>query len=202
MNIKHHCSAVIALTLTASAGYLQAQSVTSTFRAVSPGLTHKGTLDGSTTRTYNAGVMSFDDFDGFCVDPHQFIYQNQTVDYTTELTFSTTAVSDAIARLVGGYYASGQSAQEAASTQWAIWEIVVDGVGSTDLTSGNSQVFNTATANLAQSYLQNINSMPKADVVYLKNIKYQDMVTIVPEPSSSLLLSLGICGFLLRRKRS
>lgn len=190
------------MTLTVSAGHLKAQSVPSTFQGVSPGLSTKGTLDGSTTKVYKAGLMRFDTFDGFCVDPHQLIYQNQTVNYTKDLTFSTPAVSDAIAHLVGGYYASGQTAQDAASIQWAIWEVIVDGVGSTDLTSGNSRVLDTATANLAESYLQNIGNLPKADVVYMKNVKFQDMVTVVPEPSSSLLLSLGACGLLLRRKRS
>ncbi|MBK1830611.1 PEP-CTERM sorting domain-containing protein [Verrucomicrobiaceae bacterium R5-34] len=150
----------------------------------------------------NSGVMQFDDFEAFCVDPYQNISVNQTLTYAQELTFSNPATSDAIARLVGNYYTSGQSSQEAAATQWAIWEVVIDGVSSANLSDGNNRVYNTATASLAESYLNDLDNMTAADVVYLTNKKYQDVVTVVPEPSSLALLGLGVVGFILRRKRA
>ena len=200
MNIKYHCLAVVAIALT-SAGHLSAQTVTSTFNGISPSLTVQGMFDGINTRSVNSGVAQFDDFDAFCIDPYQVIPANQAITFNSALTFSAPDVAEAISRLVGGYYASDQSAQTAASIQWAIWEVVVDGTNSLSLSSGNNRVFDSATAELSEKYLANLNRLPQADVIFLTNSRYQDMVTVVPEPSSTALLGLGVVGFLLRRKR-
>lgn len=201
MNIKHHCLAVVAIALT-SASHLTAQTVTSSLNSISPARTVNGMFDGINTRSVKSGVMQFDDFEAFCIDPYQGVYYNAPITYNVSPTFSTASVREAIAHLVGGYYSSGQTAQEAASIQWAIWEVVVDGTNNPSLTSGNNRVFDQATAELGQKYLANINRLPKAEVQFLTNSRYQDIVTVVPEPSSSALLGLGVVGFLLRRKRA
>ncbi len=201
MNIKHHCLAVLAIAVS-SAGQLSAQSVTASLNSISPALTVNGMFDGINSRSVKSGLMQFDEFDAFCIDPYQGVVFNQPVTYQSSLTFSTPDVAKAISKLVGGYYSvSGQTAQDAAAIQWAIWEVVVDGTSNPSLSSGNARVFDAATAELGQKYLTNIDRLPVANVRFLTNSQYQDVVTIVPEPSSTALLGLGVVGFLLRRKR-
>ncbi|MCP5536324.1 MAG: PEP-CTERM sorting domain-containing protein [Akkermansiaceae bacterium] len=201
MKTKTYCLAMVAIALT-SAGHLSAQTVTSSFEGVSPGLNVKGMFDGINAQYVNSGVMKFSDFDAFCIDPYQGIVANQPITYNVALTFSTPETDKAISKLVGGYYASGQSALEAAAIQWAIWEVVVDGTNNPSLYSGNNRVFDAATAQLGQKYLSKLSELPEANVIFLTNSRYQDMVTVVPEPSSAALFGLGVVGFLLRRKRA
>lgn len=158
-------------------------------------------LDGDNVHRIRSGVMQFEDFEAFCIDPYQGVVYNQPVTYDVELTFSTADVSEAIAHLVGGYYVSGRSNLEAAATQWAIWEVIVDGTRNPSLTTGDARVFSEATRDLGQRYLDNLDKLPKADVMFLTHSEYQDVVTLVPEPSSVSLLGLGVAGFLLRRRR-
>jgi hypothetical protein len=163
-----------------------------------------GTInDGGFIQDYPSGVMRFTEFDAFCVDPTEdisfgesLVYQVQDISLLTN--FST------VARLVGGYLSSGQTAQDAAAVQWAIWETTTEfPLNTPSLLDGNVRITAASqpTADLANQYLANVGNFAPADLVYLTNNGRQDVVTWnIPEPGS-LVLTAFSAVLLLRRRR-
>jgi hypothetical protein len=179
--------------------------------SISPALSVNGTFNGgSTTANYTSGVNNFVnlsdsliEFDAFCVEPTAFISVNQTLTYqVSDLSHLTNA--DKVARLVGGFLGSSKTAADAAAVQWAIWEVTSDAGNPHNLSNGKVQVSsaNLSTQTLGNKYLANINNFTKANITYLTNSKYQNMVafTPIPEPTTLGLAALS-CFTLLRRRR-
>ncbi|MFD2257658.1 thioester domain-containing protein [Luteolibacter algae] len=204
------CVGVVAFSLTAFSA--KAQNITATLNEIDPSVSVKGTFDsGNTIGNYTSGVSQFssstlnDDFSAFCVEPNATITVGQTLTYqVTNLSGLTN--SDKVAKLVGGYLSSAQTSADAAAIQWAIWEVTSETSSSKNLTNGSVKIYspNTSVSALANTYLANINNYAAADIFYLTNSKYQNMIAwkgdAVPEPTSLSLLALS-GALLMRRKR-
>jgi hypothetical protein len=182
-----------------------AQSIPATLVDIDPVLAVNGTLDnGSFIQDYPSGVMRFTEFDAFCVEPLEAISYGESLIYQVQ-DISQLGNSDTIARLIGGYLNSTQSAQEAAAVQWAIWEITTESQSGPSLLNGNVRIttpVNQSTADLANQYLANVNSFSPVALTYLTNTGRQDVVTwnVIPEPGSLMLAAFSGL-LLLRRKR-
>jgi hypothetical protein len=198
MKLKHICCITVLATL-ATTAYTNAQDLSAKYLGIDPGSSVKGTFDGTNFRFIQSGLVQFEGFEAFCVEPTQGISINEVIDYDIAFTYSSPEATESIAKLVGNFYSSGQTASEAAATQWAIWEVVIDGSGGS-LFSGSAQVDNTAIGHLANSYLGQLPTLPAADVEFLTNPKRQDMVRLVPEPASASLFALASL-LLFRRRR-
>ena len=198
MKLKNICCITVLATL-ATTGYTNAQDLSGTYLGIDPGVSVKGTFDGNNFRFVQSGLVQFDGFEAFCIEPTQGISIGEAVDYDVAFTYSTPEVAESISKLVGNFYSSGMTANEAAATQWAIWEVVIDGTGGSLLT-GNTKVVDSGIASLANGYLGQLPSLPTAEVQFLTNPRRQDMVTLVPEPTSVSLFALSSL-LLFRRKR-
>lgn len=184
--------------------------------SVDPSLTVNGTFNsGGTTQSYQSGVLNFTttsqfgsfDFDAFCVEPDSNITVGQTLTYTIADNSQLTN-SQKVAKLIGGFLSSTQSNADAAAVQWAIWEVTFESSSSFSLSNGNVKVTSTnpslATQTLGNQYLANLENYTAAEIYYLKNPDFQNMVgykplTPVPEPASFGLLAFS--GVLLLRRR-
>jgi hypothetical protein len=181
----------------------RAQDITALYIEDSPTISALGTFNGTNFATYNAGLSQFDSFEAFCIEPLVTLPVGSTVGYDI-FDLSPPAVATAISHLVGGFYASSQDGLNAAAVQWAIWEVLTDGMSSPSLSTGNAQVQDVSIATLGDTYLANYASMPIAEVTYLTNATHQNVVgltaDVIPEPSA-----LGLCAvaalLLLRRGR-
>lgn len=209
------CIGAVAYTLAAFTA--NGQSIEVKLISIDPSLTVNGTFDdGKTTRNYSSGVLQFTttslpsnlDFEAFCVEPSATIAVGQTLTYEVTSTSQLTN-SEKVAKLVGGYLGSSKTKEDAAAFQWAIWEVTAENKKSFNLSNGNVRITssgtNLATQELGNKYLAQIDSFSSADIAYLTNSKFQNMVgfkagTAVPEPSTFGLAALaGV--LLLRRKR-
>lgn len=195
----------ISLAAALAAAKANSQTIPATLIDYSPVLAVNGTLDnGSFIQDYPSGVMRFTEFDAFCVEPLQAISYGESLIYQVQ-DITQLGNSDSIARLIGGYLASTQSAQEAAAVQWAIWEITTETMSSPSLLNGNVRIttpVNQSTADLANTYLANVNNFSPVALTYLTNDVRQNVVTwdVVPEPGSLMLAAFSGL-LLLRRKR-
>ena len=196
----------VALAAAFAAVQAQGQNFSATLVEITPGLPVTGTLDnGSYTPTNPAGVSHFTQFDAFCVDPLQNLSYGQTLVYEIQDPASL-ANSDKIARLVGGYLASSQTALHAAAVQWAIWEITTETLAGPSLLDGNVRISipdSQDVAILGNQYLTNINNYTPVALTYLTNAEHQDVVTwnTIPEPGSAGLAVLSGLILLRRRRR-
>lgn len=187
----------------------QSQTLVTTFVEVNPGVPVYGSFDGSYFYDYPTGEMIFNDvsFTSFCVEPTQGINFGGTMIY--DIQDSSNLVNfTLVEKLIGGYLASTQTAQEASAFQWAIWEVVAESSGTQNLFDGNllidpQDAEDLAIANLANSYLANIDSFTPVEFTYLYSEIHQDLAVIgvIPEPSSAALLGLGAVALLRRRRR-
>jgi hypothetical protein len=181
-----------------------AQNIVATHLGADPGFSVTGTFDNA-AGIWNipSGVMHFDVFDGFCVEPLQPISDNEVLVYQVQ-NVSQLANSDQISRLVGGYLLSSQTADQAAAVQWAIWEVAAETLSSPSLLDGNVRIIDSekqSTAVLAGQYLANINNYAPARLTYLTNGTRQNAVVfcVIPEPGAMVLTALS--GLLLLRRR-
>jgi len=186
----------------------QSQTLVTQFIEISPNVPVNGSVDGSFFQDYPSGPKLFSDFQAFCVEPSQSLSYGQTVTYDVQDP-ANLANSLAIAKLVGGYLASGQSALDGAAVQWAIWEIVAELSPTKSLTEGNVVLTGTnpsnpngdAVALLGNQYLSNLDSYAPASLVYYANADSQDVVTwVIPEPATAGLAALSAL-MLFRRRR-
>lgn len=197
---------ICAISVAAALGAIQAraQNLTAKLIEITPVLTVNGTFNnGAFTQDYPSGVYHFTEFDAFCVEPTQDLSYGETLVYQIQDP-GLLANSNTIARLVGGYLASGQTAQDAAAVQWAIWETTTESLLPSSLLDGNVRIttpINQSTANLANQYLANVNNFAPASLTYLTNGSRQDVVTwnLIPEPGSACLAALS--AFVLFRRR-
>ncbi len=196
----------VALAAAFAAVQAQGQNLSATLVEINPGLPVTGTFDnGSYTPTNPAGLMRFTNFDAFCVEPLQPLSYGQTLVYQIQDPI-TLGNSDKIARLVGGYLASSQTALDAAAVQWAIWETTTETLRAPSLFDGNVRVSVPVSVSIAvvgNQYLANINNYAPVSLIYLTNSEHQDVVTWcpVPEPASSGLAALSTLILLRRRRR-
>lgn len=186
----------------------QSQTLVTQLIEINPNVPVNGSVDGSFFQDYPAGPMIFSDFQAFCVEPLQSLSYGQTVTYDIQDP-ANLANSMAIAKLVGAYLASGQTALDGAAIQWAIWEVVAELSPTKSLTDGNvlinpsgpSNINGDAVALLGNQYLANIDSYTPATLLYLTNPNDQDVVTwVIPEPATAGLAALSAL-MLFRRRR-
>ncbi len=201
------CAVAVAAAL--AAVNAQAQNLPATMVEISPGLPVTGTFDnGNFIQEMPSGVSrlssDFGDFEAFCVEPLQSLSYGQSLIFEIQSP-STLENSDLIARLIGGYLQEGQTNENAAAVQWAIWEIVAEtNLSTSSLSTGNVRIVSPdseATALLADQFLTNVNTYSPVTLTYLTNTEFQDVVTwqVIPEPASAGLAALS--GLLLLRRR-
>jgi len=179
-----------------------------------------GGAGGFLTYNLTADPLREEGFQSFCVDIfHSFNFAVQSNDILQPATIiSTTAAAD-LGRLYTNHHAEidshGSSAANEAAFQLAVWEIVNEGSGTYNLTSGGFKASGTGSA-LAQSWLTELVVASTSD--YSANIwTVQSMLTTghgyaqdvvvfsaVPEPQTyaMLLAGLGLIGFSARRRNS
>ncbi len=188
---------------------LTAQTLNVSLTSVTPSETISGSFTGAGGFANRlAGVLVFDYADAFCVEPLQSVSGVVTYDVQS---YNSLPNADSIARVLGAYLGSSKTSLEAASAQWAIWEIVGDGIGSRSFRNGNTQIFfDRRTGVLRESIerraleyydLSQLLSTPAASFVYATNPTSQNVVFMIPEPSSSLLGVSSLAALLLRRRR-
>lgn len=198
----------IAAALICSVIALPAQTLSVSLESVTPSETISGSFTGAGGFSNRiAGVLVFDYADAFCVEPLQSVSGSVTYDIQP---YNSLANADSIARILGTYLGSSKSSLEAASAQWAIWEIVGDGISSRSFRNGNTQIyFDRRTGVLRESIerraleyydLSQLLSTPAASFVYATNPTSQNVVFMIPEPSSVMLGILSVSALLIRRR--
>ncbi|MES2661371.1 MAG: thioester domain-containing protein [Verrucomicrobiota bacterium] len=194
----------VALAAAFAAAKAKGQNISATLIGIDPGIAVTGTIDnGSFSQAYPSGISKFTEFDAFCIEPTQGLSYGETLVYQIQNPLSLTN-TDIISRLVSGYLASSQTAQDAAAVQWAIWEITTEVLSAYSLSDGNVRInptFNQDTITLANQYLAQAPNYTPANVTFLTNPERQDVVTweTIPEPASAGLIALS--GLLLFRRR-
>lgn len=187
-----------------SAAKASAQNLSATFVEINPVQNVNGTInDGGFNYDFPSGVLQFTEFQAFCVEPQQGLTFGETLVYQIS-DVGTLNNSDVVARLIGGFLSSTQTALHAAAVQWAIWETTSEVISPPSLSNGNVRInpVSQPVADLANQYLANVNTFTPASLTYLTNDTRQNVVTwnVVPEPAS---VSLGAVSALLlfRRRR-
>ena len=115
----------ISIAAAVAAARANAQNLSAKLVKISPVLQVEGTWDGSFVQVIPSGVLQFSKFEAFCVEPTEDIYFGESLVYQIQ-DVSLLDNSDTIARLIGGYLGSAQTADDAAAVQWAIWEITTE----------------------------------------------------------------------------
>lgn len=198
-------SLIVAVSFACVVSSSTAQTLETSFVGLTSDLPLEGSFDGgASVYTIHSGLMAFDTFSAFCVDPLQPVSYGEVLIYEIQDPQSLVN-SEVISRLIGGYLASPQTTMDATAVQWAIWEMVADSTLPSSLASGSVQITDLTgqdTLNLANSYIANNQSFAPANLTFLTSGTRQDVVTwnVIPEPSSAMLSVLGVLA-LIRRKR-
>jgi hypothetical protein len=188
----------------------QSQSLTTQFIEINPSIPVNGSVNGSYFMDYPSGVALFSDFQAFCVEPLQDLSYGETVTYDIQ-DVSSLANSLIIAKLIGGYLKSGQTAEDAAAVQWAIWEVVAEQSLTRSHDDGNVRIspgdltvnpHGPTIAALGNQYLSKIDSFDPVTLTFLHSDTRQDVVTwqVVPEPATAGLAALSALLFFRRRR--
>ena len=195
----------ISIAAAVAAAKASGQSLPATLIEISPALLVNGTVnDGGYTGDFYTGLMRFDGFDAFCVEPSEPLSYGDNLVYQVQ-DIGLLANADTVARLVTAYLASPQTADHAAAVQWAIWEATTESLSGPSLIDGNVRITipgNEPTAVLANQYLATSGNFAPANLVYLTNDGRQDVVrwTPIPEPGTTSLAALATL-LLFRRRR-
>ncbi len=202
--MKTLLKSVGAAAVLAVAGAAHAVPVTLTgVTLLSPASQVFGTLNG-TPYGDGAGALRVDtvergSFIAFCTELDALLSPTYPVTYDY-----TTYTQDGVARVLSLY---GTGAYSAAATQVAIWEAVYDSVAG-DLSAGvftlnaPAGLLAESTALLAAAGALTVGQYDPNSMRALNNARYQDLVTVVPEPSTYALLLAGLTGigFVARRR--
>ena len=156
-----------------------------------------------------------EDYAGFCMDVTLDPAQSSFVSHTAM------SVSSDFEYMWGTYYddifdGAGNDSVEAAAFQLAVWEIVHEGSGTYDVSTGDFYLsaLNTGSANnngatmaslIAQAniYLDSGSWTTRATLAALTADGYQPLLVAIPEPATMSLLALsGMAMLRGRRKRS
>lgn len=202
--MKTLLKSVVAAAVFVAAGAANAVPVTLTgVTLLAPASGIHGTLNGAPFSD-GAGALRVDtiekgSFVAFCVELDAVLSPTYPVAYDY-----TTYTQDSVARVLAKYFGGGYSA---AATQAAIWEAIYDTIPG-NLAAGNFTV--DAPAGLiteTNSLLAAAGSLvagqyDPSSMRVLTNARYQDLVTVVPEPSTYALLLAGLTGigFVARRR--
>lgn len=198
---------ICAISIAAAVAAVRAsgQSLPATLNEISPGLLVNGTVnDGAYVGDFFAGVLRFDGFDAFCVEPNEPLGYGDNLVYQVQ-DASLLSNADTVARLITAYLDSPQTADHAAAVQWAIWEATTETLAGPSLLDGGVRISipaNEPTATLANQYLTNAGNFAPATLVYLTNSGRQDVVTWtpIPEPGTFTLAALSALALFRRRR--
>jgi hypothetical protein len=202
--MKTLLKSVAAAAVLAVAGAAHAVPVTLTgVTLLSPASPVFGTLNGA-PYSDGAGALRVDtvergSFIAFCIELDAMLSPTYPVTYDY-----TTYTQDGVARVLSLY---GTGAYSAAATQVAIWEAVYDSVAG-NLSAGvftlnaPAGLLAESTALLAAAGALTVGQYDPNSMRALNNARYQDLVTVVPEPSTYALLLAGLTGigFVARRR--
>ena len=181
------------------------QTVTATLSGPNPALT-RATSAGGFLTSLNGGPT----FESYCVDLYQSIafgtlYSDYTPPGTTHVFTNSNAYVD-LGRLYANVGPVSDALHEAAF-QIAVWEIAYEANSSYDLSAG-AATFSGGTAassgalTLASTWLAGLGSGSGLGIQVLESPGHQDVIIAVPEPSTYLLMVMGLLGmtFVARRR--
>jgi uncharacterized protein (TIGR03382 family) len=198
---------ICAISIAAAVAAVRAsgQSLPATLNEISPGLLVNGTAnDGAYVGDFFSGLMRFDGFDAFCVEPNEPLGYGDSLVYQVQDAFLLSN-ADTVARLISAYLDSPKTPDHAAAVQWAIWEATTETLSSPSLLDGGVRIsipVNEPTAVLANQYLASAGNFAPAKLVYLTNSGRQDVVTWtpIPEPGTAMLAALSALAVFRRRR--
>ncbi|MEP7302662.1 MAG: PEP-CTERM sorting domain-containing protein [Caldimonas sp.] len=162
-------------------------------------------------RTVSAGGVNMvlnggPSFEAYCVDLYQTIAFNTvyTDEYTTPASLTHSFTNSNAYFDIGRLFANAGPILDAvheAAFQIAIWEIAYEKNTSYDITQGAASFAGTVGAmQLASGWLADLHGTPRTLGV-IESALRQDMITPVPEPSTYLLMALGLLGITYVAKR-
>jgi hypothetical protein len=159
------------------------------------------------------------DFRSFCADLFQDVSPGQTYTYTVGSVSDLSSVGgDAtkaalVSRLFNRHYEAATDADFGGAFQLTLWELLADGPGNLDLTTGNLTVTtpdSVPAVGIAKSWLAALETADPTDsekyqLVGLFSATVQDQLTVVPNPipapAGAVLGLIAVGGFALRRLR-
>lgn len=211
-----------------SADYAISFSKNVQFHTTFGGYHDQTTVQWNATKTGGTTTLVNGSYNAYCVELGEFITPGTNATHTnvTNLGGSQTDAggtsgvvsfnptrTDYLERLWGTYYGSVVDSKTSAAFQLATWELAFDTDASLlddtkrmwgyDTDSGTAGIQLGNTAALAQSWLtavKNGSANKKQSLVLLSGRGVQDLITVVPEPSTYVALGLG-AAFLLRRRK-
>ncbi|GIV05960.1 MAG: hypothetical protein KatS3mg016_1543 [Fimbriimonadales bacterium] len=186
-----------------------------TLDSVAPGqnvnISVSGNPQATTAGQFNLTTSISNITEAFCVDLQNFIFLNSPYINKYELYTARGRVG-ALLNLKASFFASASGATDlndrAAAFQIALWEIAYDHAAgnSDDLNAGIFQYNQNATIVNYANGLLSATSGQSAPYFYLRgnygDDPAQDLVTLVPEPTSLMALAVGAVGLFVRRRRT
>lgn len=186
-----------------------------TLNSVAPGqnvnITFSGNSQLTTAGQFNLTTSISNITEAFCVDLQNFIFLNSPYINKYELYTARGRVGALLTQKTSFFAAALNPADlndRAAAFQIALWEIAYDHASGNldDLNSGIFQYNQNATIVNYANGLLSATSGQIAPYYYLRGAygsdPTQDLVTLVPEPTSLMALAVGAVGLFVRRRRS